>query len=38
MGDIYKHIYQCKPNKKSKRLIVFDVMLADMLSNKNLIQ
>ena len=35
MIDIYKNIEDYNPNKKWKKLIVFD-MIADMLSNKNL--
>ena len=38
MENIYKNIEEYNPNKKSKILIVFDDMIADMLSNKNLIQ
>ena len=39
MNDIYENIEEHNPNnKKSKMLIVFDDMIADMLSNKNLIQ
>ena len=38
MDDIYKNIEKYNPNKKSKMLIVFDVMIADMLSNKDLVQ
>ena len=34
MDDIYKSIEDCNPNKKSKILIVFDNMIADMVSNK----
>ena len=34
--DIYKNTEQCNPNKKRKRLIVFDDMVADMLNNKKL--
>ena len=34
MDDIYKNIEEYNPNKKRKRLIVFDDMIADMLSNK----
>ena len=36
MDDIYKNIEECNLNKKSKILIVFDDMIADMLSNKKL--
>ena len=35
MDDIYKNIEKKKPNKKRKILIVFDDMIPDMLSNKN---
>ena len=34
--DIYKNIEEYNPNKKRKILIVFDDMIADMLSNKKL--
>ena len=34
MDDIYKNIKEYNPNKKRKILIVFDDMIADMLSNK----
>ena len=36
MGDIYSNIEEYNPNKKRKLLIVFDDMIADMLSNKKL--
>ena len=36
MGNIYKNIVEYNPNKKRKILIVFDDMIADMLSNKKL--
>ena len=36
MDDIYKSIEEYNPNKKRKILIVFDDMIADMLSNKKL--
>ena len=36
MDDIYKIIEEYNPNKERKILIVFDDMVADMLSNKNL--
>ena len=36
MNDIYKNIEEYNPNKKRKILIVFDDMIADMLSNKKL--
>ena len=39
MDDIYEGIEEYKPDKKQKILIVFDDVIADMLSNKkNLIQ
>ena len=39
IDGIYKNIEECNPDKKRKILIVFDDMIADMLSNKkNLIQ
>ena len=34
MDDIYKNIEEYNPNKKRKTLIVFDDMIADILSNK----
>ena len=36
MDDIYKNTNDYKPNMKLEVLIVFDDMIADMLSNKNL--
>ena len=36
MEHTYKNIGEYKPNKVQKILIVFDDMIADMLSNKNL--
>ena len=36
MDNIYKNIEEYNPNKKTKILIVFDDMIADMLSNKKL--
>ena len=36
MDDIYKNIEENNPNKKQKVLIVFDDMVADMLSNNRL--
>ena len=38
MDDIYENIRDYNPNKKRKILIVFDHMIADMLSNKKLNQ
>ena len=34
MHDTYENIEEYNPNKKRKRLIVFDDLIADMLSNK----
>ena len=36
MDHIYKNIEEYNSNKKYKILIVFDDMIADMLSNKKL--
>ena len=36
MQDIYKNIQEYNPRKKSKLLIVFDDMIADMSNNKKL--
>ena len=36
MDDIYENIEEYNPIKKRKILIVFDNMIADMLSNKEL--
>ena len=36
MDDIYKNIEEYNPNKKRNILIVFDDVIADMLSNKKL--
>ena len=36
IDNIYKNIEQNNTNKKSKILIVFDFMIADILSNKKL--
>ena len=38
MDDIYKNIEEYNPNKKLKTLIVYDDMIADMLSNKKIDQ
>ena len=35
MDDIYKSVEEYNPNKKRKVLIVFDDMIADMISNSN---
>ena len=36
MDDICENIEECNSHKKRKTLIVFDNMIADMLSNKKL--
>ena len=36
MDDIYKNIEQYNRNKNQKILVLFDDMIADMLSNKKL--
>ena len=36
MDDIYENITEYNPTKKHKILIVFDGMIADMLSNKKI--
>ena len=36
MHDVYKNIGNYNPNKENKILIVFDNMIADMISNKKL--
>ena len=36
MDHIHKNIEKFNPNKKRKLLIVFDNMITDMFSNKNL--
>ena len=36
MQGVYKNIEDYNPNKKRKILIVFDNMIADMISNKKL--
>ena len=36
MDDIYKNIEGYNPNKKGRKLIIFDDMIADMISNKKL--
>ena len=37
MDNIYKNIEEYNSNKHRKILIVFDDMIADMLSNKHLV-
>ena len=34
MGDVYENIDDYNPNRKRKILIVFDDMIADIMSNK----
>ena len=36
MNDVYKNIEKYNPNKRRKILIVFNNMIADMLSNEKL--
>ena len=36
VDDIYKNIEEYNPNKKGKILIVFDNVIANMLSNKKI--
>ena len=36
MDNLYKNTEEHNPNEKRKTLIVFDYMIADMLSNKKL--
>ena len=36
MQDVYKNIEDCNSGRKSKVLIVFDDMIADMINNKKL--
>ena len=38
IADIHKNIEEYNPNKKREILTVFDDMIADISSNKNLIQ
>ena len=37
MNDIYQNIEDYKPNKKRKILIIFNDMIADMLTNKKIL-
>ena len=37
MDEVYKNIEKYNPNKKQKKLVLFDDLIAHMLSNKNLI-
>ena len=34
MNDIYENIDDCNPNKNRKTLIIFDDMIADIMTNK----
>ena len=34
MNDVYENIDNCNPNRKRKILIVFDDMIADIMTNK----
>ena len=34
MNDVYENIDLCNPNRKRKVLIVFDEMIADIMTNK----
>ena len=36
MDDIYENIEEYNPNKQRKILIIFDDIIADMLSNKEI--
>ena len=36
INDIYENIEEYNPNKKRKRIIVFDDIIADILSNKKI--
>ena len=36
MDDIYKNIEEYNLNKKRRKLIIFDDMIADMISNKKI--
>ena len=38
MDNIYKNVEEYNRNKKRKMSIVFDNMIADILSNKNLLE
>ena len=35
MDDVYENINDCNPIRKRKKLIVFDDMIADIMSDKN---
>ena len=36
MDDVYQNIDDCNPSRKRKILIVFDDMIADIMSNKKI--
>ena len=38
MDDIYENIEECNTNEKRKILMIFDAMIADMLSIKKILQ
>ena len=38
MEDIYENIEECNTNEKRKILMIFDAMIADMLSFKKILQ
>ena len=38
MEDIYENIEECNTNEKRKILMIFDAMIADMLSIKKILQ
>ena len=35
MDDVYQNIHDCNSSRKRKILIVFDDMIADIMTNKN---
>ena len=38
MEDIYENTEECNTNEKRKILMIFDVMIADMLNIKKILQ
>ena len=36
MDDVYENINDCNPNRRRKILIVFDDMIADIMTNKKI--
>ena len=38
MEDFYENIEECNTNEKRKILMIFDAMIADMLSIKKILQ